>query len=140
MCGFSTEKCLACRTTFEEGVNIKHNKAFECLYCSNYYMRKDSYKKHVKNFIGIPGFLYYFDIQNICSFEENLKYKGDLPFDAYSDFETTRASDCLFDLANNKRFTVSYVIIFAFLSYLNLDHIIIERSFGRNLSKLADVS
>ena len=63
------------------------------------------------------------------TFEENLKYKRDIPLVAYIDFETTPPPDKCLDPENRKMLTVSYVIIFAF--HPDLDIVIIERSFGQ---------
>ena len=95
-------------------------------------MRKDKYEKHVKNCSGIPGVLYNLDTQNVASFAENLKYKDDLPFVAYCDFETM-TSEYLLDLENNEMFPVLYVIIFTCHLDLNLDRIVIEISVGHDL-------
>ena len=67
------------------------------------------------------------------TFKDNLKYKGDLSFVAYCDFDTTATTDSGLDLENKKMFAVSYVIAFAFHPELCLDRIIIERSFGHSL-------
>lgn len=37
----------------------------------------------------MPGIIYKFENQKLVTFEDNLKYMGDLPFDAYFDFKTT---------------------------------------------------
>ena len=66
------------------------------------------------------------------TFEENLKYKRDIPLVAYIDFETTAPTDKCLDLENIKMLAVSYVTIFAFQPDLNIDLVIIERSFGQS--------
>ena len=38
---------------------------------------------------GQPGYVYNFNTQNLITFEENSKYKEDMPLVAYIDFETT---------------------------------------------------
>ena len=80
-------------------------------------------------------------MQNLLTFDENLKYKGDIPLIAYSYIEKTAPTDQQWiDWENRKMFAVSYVIIFPFHPDLHIDHVIIERSFGHSLEKLADVS
>ena len=89
---------------------------------------------------GKPGIVYNFNIQNIVTFEENLKYMGDLPFSAYADFETTApAADCLFP-ENNKMFAVSYSIVFAWHPKLNLPRQCVVRGFNHSIDQLADIS
>ena len=72
--------------------------------------------------------------------EEKLKYKPDLSFVAYCDFETTTTPSEILQLENSEVFVISYVIIFAFHSNLNLDRVVIGRSFRYGLQKLADPS
>ena len=117
---------------------IKHVKASQCYYCSNYFIRPDKYDKHIKHRSGILGILYNLDTQNLVTFEDNLKYKWDLPFVAYCDFETT-APTVGQSPEVTKVFPVSCVIIFAFHQDLNLDRIIIELSLWQNFSKPTDV-
>ena len=74
------------------------------------------------------------------TFEDNLKFKRDIPLTAYIDFETTAPTlDCL-DPETKKMNAVSYVIIFAFHPHLNLKRVIIERSFGHSLEKLTTIN
>ena len=79
---------------------------------------------------GRPGFVYNFNTRSLLTFEENLKYKCDVPLIAYIDFETTAPTDDCLDPESIKMFAVSHVIIFASHPELNLDCIIIEHSFG----------
>ena len=71
------------------------------------------FERHMENCTGKPGYVYNFNIQNILTFEENLKFKRDIPLTASIDFETTAPTDCLDPESKNMN-TVSYVIIFAF--------------------------
>ena len=73
------------------------------------------------------------------TFEDNLKYRDDVPFVAYCNSETTTTSGAALDWKNTEMFAISYVIIFAFHPDVNLDRIIIERSFAHSLKKLIDV-
>ena len=72
----------------------------------------------------------------MVSFEETIKYKGEIPLTAYADFETVAPSDDYQDPENRKMFTVSYAIVFAWHPDLNLERVIIEKSFGHNLNEL----
>lgn len=109
------------------------------MYRSHYFVRKDKYDRHIQNCTGIPGILYNIDTQNLIAFENNLKYKGDLTFVAYYDFETTDPTDLYLDPKNVEMYDTSYVNIFDFHLDLQLDKIIIKRSFAHDLSKLANL-
>ena len=43
----------------------------------------------MKVFAKVPGVIYNFENQSLVTFEDNLKFMGDLPSPAYFDFETT---------------------------------------------------
>ena len=60
-----------------------HSFAFECYFCGKVFARADRQKRHVENCSGIPGIVYNFSNQNLVTFEDNLKYKGDLPMVIY---------------------------------------------------------
>ena len=134
-CFFSLKINLAYRSTFTENKKIRHGTAFQCYFCSNYYGRKDKFDRHIENCTGKPGYVYNFHIQSLLTFEENLKFKRDIPLTAYIDFETTAPTDDCLDPETKKMNAVSYVIIFAFHPDLDMKHIIIERSFGHSIQK-----
>ena len=69
-----------------------------------------------------------------------MKYKGDISLVAYIDFETTAPTNECLDPENRKMFAVSYVIIFAFHSNLDIDCMIIDRSFGHSRKKLTNLN
>ena len=112
---YETQKHLPNRSTYNKTNKIKHSSAWQCHYCSNYYGRKDKYEKHLEYCSTISGIVYKFDTQNVVTSEDNLKYKGDLLFVAYFDFEGIAPM-----------LAVSYVIVFAFHTELSLDSINIE--------------
>ena len=64
-----------------------------------------------------------------------MKYKGDLPWSAYIDFETIALTDSCLDPGDKNMFAVSYAIIFAFHPNLNFERVIIDYSFDRSLDK-----
>ena len=74
------------------------------------------------------------------TFEENLKFKHDIPLTAYIDFETTAPTDDCLDPENKKMIALSYVIIFAFHLHLPIDRVIIERSFGHSNLQLCSLN
>lgn len=119
---------------------MKRSNAWQCYFCYNYYAQKDRYDRHIENRIGRPGYVYNFNTQSLLTFEENLKYKGDMPLVAYLDFETTAPTGTSLDLENRNLYAVSYVIIFAFHRDLLINRVIIECSFGHSLQQLNDLS
>ena len=81
-CFFSRQINLAYRSTFSENQKINHSTAYQCCFCSKYYGRKDNFDRQIENCTGKPGYVYNFNIQNILTFEENLKFKPDIPLTA----------------------------------------------------------
>ena len=141
-CFFTDKIHLAYRTTYnndQKTGKIRHGYAFRCHYCSYYFTRLDRYQKHLDNCVGKPGFVYKFDTENLSTFEDNLKFKRDIPLTAYIDFETTAPTDNMFDPEACRMNAISYAIIFAFHPNLGIKRVIIERSFGHSLEKLASI-
>ena len=136
---FSVKLNMAFHSSFSEGAKIRHGTAWQCYFCSNYYGRKDKYDRLVENCTGCPSYVYNFDMQSLLTFEENLKYKGDILLVAYIDFEITAPTDDCLDPENRKMFAVSYVIISAFHPDLDIDRVIIERSSGHPREKLTSL-
>ena len=62
----------------------------------------------------------------MISFQDNFKYLGDVPFTVYFDSETTKGDSIFHD---PKMFVISYYQIYAFHPSLNLNKIVIFRSF-----------
>ena len=87
-------------------------------------------KRHMANCSGRPGVVYNFDSQNLISHQDNFHAKGQFPLLIYSEFETTAPTDNRLDPEKKKMFLVSYVMIVAFNLELNLERIIIQRSFA----------
>ena len=102
-CYFSNKLNLAFRLTFSENSKIRHGAAFQCYFCSSYYGRKDKFDRHLDCCTGRPGYVYNFNTQSLVTFEENLKYKGDIPLPAYIDFETTALTDECLDPESKKK-------------------------------------
>ena len=55
------------------------------------------------------------------------------------DFETTAPTDNSFDPKQNKMFVVFYVIVFSFHPKLNLDRLVVQRSFACSFKKLTTI-
>ena len=84
--------------------------------------------------MGIPGVSYNFNNQNVTSYQDNFNAKSNVPFLVYFDFETTAPT--FSDPERQKMFLVSYVMFIAFHPKLNLDRIIIQRSFSHSFEQL----
>ena len=84
--------------------------------------------------------LYKFENQNLVTFEDDLKYLGDLWFVGYFDWETTTSSGSQNSLDIEEMYQVSYGLIFAFKPKLDIDRIVILRSFQHTSDQLNDIS
>ena len=132
-CYFSNNINLAFRSTFGENGILRHYTAFQCHFCQNYYGRKDKYDRYLDSCTGKPGYIYNFNTQSLITFEENLKYKNDIPLSPYIDFETTALRETTVQILKmRKMFVVSYVIILTFYPELEIHKVISERSFGHS--------
>ena len=117
----------------------KINFVYKCYYCRKFFARADKHKRHIENCSGIPGTVYNFNNQNLVTFEENLKYKGDLPMVIYFNYETTAATDNCLDPEQKEMFVVSYVIVVAFHPELEFNRIIVVCSFSHTFQKLTTI-
>ena len=88
----------------------------------------------------MPAVVYKFENQNISTFEDNVQFMTELPFEIYFDLETTNGKEVYIfdDIA--KMYPVSYAFVAAFYSKLNLDKICVVRSFNHTLEMLSDIS
>ena len=98
------------------------------------------WERHLQNCTWRPGFVYNFNTRSLLTFEDNLKYKCDVPLTVYIDFETTAPTDDCPDPENSKMYAVSYVIIFAFHPDLQLNYVIVERSFDHSREQLCSLN
>ena len=87
-----------------------------------------------------PGVLYDFDLKNVVIFEDNVKYKGDVPFCVYADFEITAPTDDYLNPENKSMHAVSYSLIFALHPELCLHRQVVVRGYNHSLEELSDVS
>ena len=141
-CFFTDKLHLAYKAVYNETTKwdkLSSSCAFQCYFCGKFWTRKNKLAVHMKNCLGKPGFVYNFQTRNLLTYEENIKFKRDVPLTTYIDFETTAPTDCCLDPESNKMNVVSYVIILAFHPKLQLPRIIIERSFGHSLEKLCQI-
>ena len=120
---------------------FKRSTEWQCYFCSNYHARKKRYDRIIENYAGHPGYVYDVNTKSLLMFEENLKFKGDILLVAYIDFETTTPTDTCLDHKNKNLYVVLYVIVFAFHPHLmQINRVIIKRSFGHSLQKLNKLS
>ena len=95
--------------------------------------------KDIEKCSGIPGIVYNFNNQNLVTFDENSKYKSDLPMVIYFDCETTAANDSCLDPEQKEMLVVSYVMVVTFHPELEFNRIIVERSFLHAFQKLTTI-
>ena len=111
------------------------------LLLSKVFVTKNKLEIHIKNCSGIPGVVYNFNTHNLVSFQDKFQAKGNLPFTIYFDFETTSPTDAQWlDTEDKKMLVVSYVMIVAFNPLLNIDKILIERSYAHSTNELTNIS
>ena len=56
------------------------NALYECFYCNDFFIIKNKLERHLRTCGKKPGVLYDFNLKNVVTFEDNVKYKGDVPF------------------------------------------------------------
>ena len=99
---------------------IEHTHVYQCYRCSNLFSRNVTYDRHIKQCSGSPGIVYKFTNQNLIIYEGNFHFRGDLPFAAYFDFETTTSGIKYFLPDNSEMYPVSFVITFTFHPELHI--------------------
>ena len=144
-CFVSSDMSKSFRYSFTSENSVRHattgQVVYECYYCQKYMRDKGKFNKHVKVCSGKPGVIYNFNTQNLVTYENNIKYKGDLPMTFYFDFETTAPTDeTLYDPSQKEMFVVSYTIIVCFHPELQFERIIIQRSFSHNKEELCSLN
>ena len=99
----------AFRAVYSTGQEIHNaNQLYECSYCSDFFVNKSKFEKHIRICGKKPGVLYDFSLQNVVTFEDNIKYRGDILFCVYADFETTAHTGVFINPENTAMFAVSY--------------------------------
>ena len=84
--------------------------------------------------------VYNFKNQNLISYQDNFHAKGDILFVIYFDFGTTAPTDNCLDPELKKMFIVSYIMIVAFHPELELDRIVIQRSYAHSIEQLTSLN
>ena len=147
LCYYSTNITLAYSACYPKKYSktkteyqVRSSKVQSCHYCNHFFVHNNrKFQRHIKHCSGRPGIIYNFTNQSLISYEDKFKSKGDLPFTIYFDFETTAPTENCLDPEQKKMFVVSYVLIAAFHPHLQLDKIIVNRSFAHSLEQLASI-
>ena len=132
LCFFSIDLSNAYSSYYSAGEKKglkRAHRVYQCYYCNKFFINSNKQERHSKNCSGIEGIVYNFNNQNLISYQDNFNAKGDVPFVVYFEFENTSPTFNFGDPEQNKMFVVSYVMIVAFHPKLDLDRIIIQRSF-----------
>ena len=117
---------------------VGHPTVKQCYYCENFFAKNDeNMKKHIQVCTAKEGITYCFNSGEIICFQDNFKCLGDAPFTVYFDFETTTGDSVFFE---PKMFVVSYCQIYSFHPSLNLEKIVIFRSFQQSAEEIYDLS
>ena len=93
-------------------------------------------KKHLSICAAKEGIAYSFENGQIIDYQDSFKYLGDAPFFVYFNFETTTNDSVFFD---SKMCVISYCQIYSFHPALNLDKIVIYRSFQQTPEEIFDL-
>ena len=141
-CYYTLDISKAYTSVYSHGLKQKRAfKLYECYYCRKFFIQKNKHEKHLSVCSGKPGIVYNFCIQNLVSFEDNFGSKGDLPFSIYFDFETTSPTDANWVNPEEKKIIVMYyVIVVAFHLSLNLDRILIQRSYCHPQTEMISIN
>ena len=94
-------------------------------------------QKHLSICAAKEGITYSFDNSQTIDYQDNFKYMDDVPFCVYFDFETTTGNSVFFD---SKMYVISYCQIFSFHPALNLDKIVIYKSFQQTPEEIYNLS
>ena len=138
---FTDDMKYAFRATYTKGNEICHaNNIYECFYSSDFWVDKTKFERHIKTCGKKPGVLYDFNLRNVATFEDNIKYQGDVPFCVYADFETVAPSGDFLNPENKQMFAVSYSLVFAWHPKLKLPRHFVVRGYNHSLEQLSDMS
>ena len=108
-----------------------------CHFYEKFFVKNDeAMKKYLLICATREGVTYSFDNGQITN-TDNFKYLGDVAFTVYFDFETTTSGSAFFD---PKIFVVSHYQIYSFHPSLNLDKIVIFRSFQQTAHEIYNLS
>ena len=140
-CYFTNDLKSAYRALYHKSQRvIAANTLYECYYCNNFWVTKSKYEKHLRVCEKKPGVIYDFSLKNIVTFQDNLKYRGDVPFCDYADFETTAPTADYLNPENKAMFAVLYSLIFAWHPELCLPRQMVVRGYNHTLEELSNMN
>ena len=141
LCYFSDDISKAYTNLYSKPNQIRRShQCYQCYYCNKFFNRANKHQSHIDNCSGAPGEVYNFNNQNLISNQDNFRTKSDIPFVIYFDFTTTAPTDNCLDPEQKKIFVVSYVMIVAFHPELELDRIVIQRSYAHLIEQLTSLN
>ena len=105
-----------------------------------FWVTKSRYEKYLRVCGQKPGVIYDLSLKNIVTFQDNLKYRGDVPFCVYADFETTAPTVDYLNPENKAMFAVSYSLIFAWHPELCLPRQMVVRGYNHTLEELSNMN
>ena len=138
LCCFTTDISLAYSAYYLGASKTKTATKIQLCHYRNHFfaLNQNKFERYLKHCSGV---IYNFTNQSLVSYKDNFKAKGDLPFCVYFDFGTTAPTDICLDIEQKKMFVVSYVMIVAFHPALQLDRVMIYRSFAHTLDQLSNI-
>ena len=140
-CYFTDDLKNAYRALYYKSQQIfTANTLYECFYCKDFFLVKSKLERHQRVCGKKPGVVYDFNLKNVVTFEDNLKYRGDIPFCVYADFETTAPTDDYLNPENKAMNAVSYSLIFAWHPKLSLPRQMVVRGYNHSLDELSNMS
>ena len=142
-CYFTNEIHLAYISyigTFNKGnEQIIRRTVRQCCFCQIFFAKnEENMKNHMSICSAREGITYAFDNGQILNYQDNFTYLGDLPFTVYFDFETTTGGNSVF--FDPSMYVISYCQIYSFHPSLNLDKIVIFRSYQQTAEQIYDLS
>ena len=137
-CYFSKDLASAYRPEWSTGKSLRHARAYQCYYCSSYYIQKARYQKYIEKCSGIPGVVYNFTNQNLVSFEDKIGSKGNLPPVAYMDFETTAPAEIFLTPEQKKNLCCFIYLNICFSSKTKLKSRHYTKNFWSLIIKISD--
>ena len=117
---------------------MHHDTVRQCHYCENYFSKtKEAMKKHPKICAAKEGIVYTFENGKLISFQENFKYLKKFLLQFIS---TLKQQQVKLYFPIQKMFLVSYCQICSFHPSLNLEKIVIFRSFRQSPEEICGLN
>ena len=100
-CYYPQDTSKLYRNSCRDVEKLSHRFALEYHYCGKFFARADKQKRHIENCSGVLGVIYNFNNKE-DNFEDNFKWKEDMPMTMYFDFKTTAPTSNCFDPEQQK--------------------------------------